>query len=284
MKTLTCELCSEKEFVKEGDFFVCRSCGTKYSSEDAKKLMVEVDDIPDSSSQNESMGLPEGAVHCVECNAIIPAISTLCPQCGRPVNRQENSAPKAKPAPSKKKLIIIGSISAVLVALVIVIVSVVTSNIRKNEYIQKVSRASEIMLDGAVDAEKAGNLIKNVWYNAIYEKRDTETDKFTRPYGVFVDDFNDALNRLFADSEFNVLITNIKYNTQEVNSLMKDLKNPPEEHREAYNALKEFYNAYLELTNLAVNPTGSLNSFSSSFHNADTAAVNCYKSMKMYFD
>ena len=108
--------------------------------------------------------------------------------------------------------------------------------------------------------------------------------KFTRPYGVFVDDFNDALNRLFADSEFNVLITNIKYNTQEVNSLMKDLKNPPEEHREAYNALKEFYNAYLELTNLAVNPTGSLNSFSSSFHNADTAAVNCYKSMKMYFD
>lgn len=35
------------------------------------------------------------------------------------------------------------------------------------------------MLDGAAKAENAGNLIKSVWYNAIYEERDTETDKYT---------------------------------------------------------------------------------------------------------
>lgn len=38
---------------------------------------------------------------------------------------------------------------------------------------------SYTMLDGAAKAENAGNLIKSVWYNAIYEERDTETDKYT---------------------------------------------------------------------------------------------------------
>lgn len=41
MKALVCELCNGNDFVKEGDFFVCQSCGTKYSAEDAKKMMIE---------------------------------------------------------------------------------------------------------------------------------------------------------------------------------------------------------------------------------------------------
>ena len=41
MKALVCELCGGNDFVKEGDFFICQSCGTKYSSEAAKKMMIE---------------------------------------------------------------------------------------------------------------------------------------------------------------------------------------------------------------------------------------------------
>ena len=48
------------------------------------------------------------------------------------------------------------------------------------------------MIDGAAKAENAGNLIKNVWYNAIYEERNSETDQYTMKNGKFVDDFNDA--------------------------------------------------------------------------------------------
>ncbi|MBP1544477.1 MAG: hypothetical protein J6A16_10315 [Oscillospiraceae bacterium] len=43
MKALVCELCGGNEFVKENSLFVCQNCGTKYSAEDAKKIMVEVD-------------------------------------------------------------------------------------------------------------------------------------------------------------------------------------------------------------------------------------------------
>ena len=41
MKQLTCEMCGSTELIKQEGFFVCQTCGTKYSIEEAKKLMVE---------------------------------------------------------------------------------------------------------------------------------------------------------------------------------------------------------------------------------------------------
>ena len=41
MKQLTCEMCGSTELVKQDGFFVCQTCGTKYSVEEAKKMMIE---------------------------------------------------------------------------------------------------------------------------------------------------------------------------------------------------------------------------------------------------
>ncbi|MBR5479413.1 MAG: hypothetical protein IKU84_04480 [Clostridia bacterium] len=41
MKKLQCEMCGSGEFVKDGDFFVCQSCGMKYTTETAQKMMIE---------------------------------------------------------------------------------------------------------------------------------------------------------------------------------------------------------------------------------------------------
>lgn len=41
MKALTCEMCGSTNLIKEGGVFVCQSCGTKYSVEEAKKMMIE---------------------------------------------------------------------------------------------------------------------------------------------------------------------------------------------------------------------------------------------------
>jgi uncharacterized Zn finger protein (UPF0148 family) len=43
MKQIVCEMCGGKELLKQDGVFVCQSCGTKYSAEEAKKMMVEVD-------------------------------------------------------------------------------------------------------------------------------------------------------------------------------------------------------------------------------------------------
>ena len=41
MKRLTCEMCGGTDLVKQDGMFVCQHCGTKYSVEEAKKMMIE---------------------------------------------------------------------------------------------------------------------------------------------------------------------------------------------------------------------------------------------------
>ena len=144
--------------------------------------------------------------------------------------------------------------------------------------------AAYSMLSGASDAETCGNLIKQVWYNAIYEKSDSKTDKYTKPTGYYVFDFNDALQNLFSDSSFSGQIADINDNKDTVNSLMKKLKNPPEEYKDAYESLSKLYDAYISLTNLATDPTGSLQTYSQNFNDADNETLNCYNALKMYLE
>ena len=42
MKAIVCEMCGSQNLVKQDGMYVCQSCGTKYSTEEAKKLMVDV--------------------------------------------------------------------------------------------------------------------------------------------------------------------------------------------------------------------------------------------------
>lgn len=41
MKRITCEMCGSTDLIKKDGLFECQSCGTKYSVEEAKKMMVE---------------------------------------------------------------------------------------------------------------------------------------------------------------------------------------------------------------------------------------------------
>lgn len=41
MKKLTCEMCGGSDLLKEEGVFACQSCGTKYSVEEARKMMID---------------------------------------------------------------------------------------------------------------------------------------------------------------------------------------------------------------------------------------------------
>lgn len=41
MKAIKCELCGSNEVIKQDGLYVCQHCGTKYTVEEAKKLMIE---------------------------------------------------------------------------------------------------------------------------------------------------------------------------------------------------------------------------------------------------
>ena len=233
--------------------------------------------------------------NCVKCGCEIAEESAVCPNCGGREVVEET--------PEKVEEVIVGNSQHghrntkwyVIVAVVAIVAIIVAVLIWKNgeakklvqeaaDYESTLESASYTMLLGAAEAEEAGNLIKSVWYNAIYEERDAETDKYTRPSGWWVDDFNEALENLFSDPVFVMTISDIESNQELVTDLMRDLKNPPEEYDAAYEAVTELYYAYTSLTNLVVNPSGSLTSFSEKFNDADDEVVNCYERMKLYID
>ena len=244
---------------------------------------------------------------CQECGTELEDGAGVCPNCGCPVERggrervQQVEVTSVKIPLSKRKKGMI--ISLAILAFVLVAGSVAGVMIKKNidekkaekakaKYIADIKTARTTMLAGASLAEYAGGLIHDVWYNAIYEKSDETTNKYTQKDDSWYDyydeteyyDFNTALQNLQEDSEFKKKISSIRQNQKTVQSMMKELQNPPEEHKEAYDALKEFYAAYTELVGCATNPTGNLTSYTSSYNEADQNTSNCYKAMEMYLE
>lgn len=238
---------------------------------------------------------------CVECGTELEEGTTECPNCGCPVEEMNALDKQEKPQKvevtgvkvTKKVKVIIGIVVALLLVGGAIFFGVNQYQKKKaaEEYAQKVETyavnlelATYSMLTGASDAETCGNLIKQVWNNAIYKKSDDTTDKYTKTKGYFVSDFNEALGNLFLDTSFQSKISSIEENQKTVNSLMKELKNPPEEYKDAYEAISELYDAYISLTNLATDPSGSLQTFSTNFNNADSETLNCYNAMKLYLE
>lgn len=250
--------------------------------------------------------IPEEKRYCPECGAELEESAVFCEKCGCPAEEMKDAAnlPQAvevtgvKIAKKSKRIFIV----LLIFIAVCTAIAYAKAQIQREkaiaaaeeeaaeaaqiseEYSANLEMAAYSMIASAGQAEECGNLIKQVWYNAIYEERNTSTDKYTRPNGYFVKDFNDALNNLFEDSSFQTRIRNIEKNQDTMNSLMKELKNPPEEYEDAYEAVSELYDAYLTLTNLVVNPTGSLQTYSSDFNDADSEALKCFNAVSIYLE
>ena len=237
--------------------------------------------------------------NCLECGAVLSDTDTSCPNCGCPIESIESEEEPQKVELTNVRLSINKKKrNIILVVIAVLVVGCVAGFVIKQKraerisatYHEKLSNAVYTMFEGAAKAESVGNLIHSVWSNAIYEKEDPETDKYTKEEGTysfethFVDDFNTALGNLFADGKFASDRLEIKSNQEEVQALMKELKNPPEEYEDAYSALKEFYDAYTKLVSCALDPTGNLSSYTTTFNEADTNTMNTYKAMSLYIE
>ncbi len=55
IKVLTCELCGSTDLIKQNGVFMCQSCGTKYSLEDAKKMMNACDTGSSGASMSDKL-------------------------------------------------------------------------------------------------------------------------------------------------------------------------------------------------------------------------------------
>ena len=66
MKQLTCELCGSTNIIKKDGAFVCEGCGTKYTVEEAKKLLADAPDLPSESKAIVDKEPPRQAVNYME--------------------------------------------------------------------------------------------------------------------------------------------------------------------------------------------------------------------------
>lgn len=238
-------------------------------------------------------------VLCEECGEVVSENRDVCSKCGCPVTKNQTDVsvpqkveltsvnlPINKKFNKKHKFFIVAILAVLFLSFII---GFIVRNYQKEQYssnyYSNLESATALMLVGAAKAESTGNLIKSVWYNTIYEEYDGVTDKYTRSNGYgFNDDFNDSLEALFSDQSFKDEILEIESNQETVSEIMKELQNPPEEYTEAYQAIKKLYDSYLELTNLGINPSGSLRTYSESFNNADSETLQNYEAMTLYLD
>ncbi len=262
MAMITCPVCG-KEFSDRAT--ACPQCG--YVLEKKEEIVLTT---------------------CEECGNEFDSKLDVCPNCGCPKTETKAEEKLQKVEVTKvavnKKKVIKGTVIAVAIVLVVVICFVVKKNSDVKDYYSNLDDATMLMLSGCADAETSAGLIHDVWRNAIYEDRDDETDKYTCPDGFFVSDFNEALSNLWLDSSFLTDIDEIKKNQEDVQKIMKDLKNPPDKYSEAYSDLKEFYDVYLEFTNLAINPSGNLTSYTQDYNELDSEAMSQYDKMKVHLD
>ena len=218
-------------------------------------------------------------INCPECNKEISDKVKACPHCGYPFEEQTpanenmqkvelssvNLQPR-NPAKIKKIMFWIGGVAIIAIISITAMIFIKSLTEKKafNQYIDNLNLASTTMLTGGAKAEGLNNLTAKVWTNAIYEDSDPTTDKFTKKNGRFVDDFNEALTTFFYDTTTKSTMTTIEYNQDSVRKIMKDLQNPPEGLEKCYETITDMYAAYNGLTGLALNPTGSLTTFSQS--------------------
>lgn len=246
--------------------------------------------------------LAEDIKFCRECGEELEAGAIICGMCGCPIGSieikdekepQQTVLVKSKSKGKSKAKVHKGLLVTILILAIIAIYG--AWQVKKHEDNKKYQAAlDKYRIDFELaamaihaltePAEACGKLIKDVWYNAIYEKADITTDEYTRPNGYFVSDFNIALDNLFSDEGFIIIINNVKASQELVHSSIKKLKSPPAEYQDAYEALIDLYDAYIDLSNIVINPSGTLNTFSDNLTSAINKVYKNYDKVALYVD
>lgn len=240
---------------------------------------------------------------CKECGNRLTSEDTVCPKCGcliearSKIYKEPQKVEVTRINVNKHKIKNIGIICSSLVAIIILVVIsyivINTNNEKKqfNIYIDKVNEITDDMQTGASSSEDLCNLTSSVWYNSIYKKSSSSTNKYcinSKYYksskseyskSEFYDDFNLALTSMVVDKESD--IKDIEQNQSDVDEKMKELQMPPKGAENCYSALSDLYGKYQTLTNLAVDPSGNLTTYQSNVTTAEEGYDTGYRQMNV---
>lgn len=300
---INCENCG-KEISDQSK--TCVHCGAlvNVSESDNQETSAEkVDALPEVKSQT---------IQCPECGKETSSDLDNCEACGFPMEKKDqatqgtdNYSDEEKKSNKKKG----GIIVAVVVAAVIVITCIVGYIVYQqqqeekaaaeaaaqaeaealareqqevtayNDYISNANQLAIMTLLGASEAEDLCNTVRNVWNSAIWKSSKSEWDKEIRKY--YASDFNDALSKLFKDKSIQSDTESIETNQEKVKEIYRQLQSTPDADLNSLrDSVEDLYDEYIRFTNLAINPTGSYQTYSQTTNEADSDFMTEYQKFK----
>jgi len=227
---------------------------------------------------------------CNKCGRENPDDSKFCNYCGNSFNHQSNIRVKGT---QKKKNIIIAIISIFLICAAGVTLFIVYNynnslevknevgeikNLDEDankEYFEKIKLCSDSISTKGSEAIEICQTITSVWSTAInkgwsfnevfnymfsgdlkgHEWSGVGMDK----YGFNIISWGSLAEKM---NSFNDTLNEFIPSKEEINSMILDLGEPPQEFATEYDLLVEYYSAFVELYDCAVNPSGTYQNYS----------------------
>ncbi len=217
--------------------------------------------------------LSEHAVQCAHCGyklkndqqfrkeggATLTGTEDICPDHSSTMEKQPATC-----AEKKKHIFRYVAIVVVFAILGFVGYEVHEYNQLKSYY-QLVDEINDVRNTSVAAVNHCSSLLLDVWYNAIWNESNPETDQYTCSEGVFVDDFNDALDNLYSDDAFGKELKLIDETQLELRKLKRQLTKVPKEYEEYNEYLMELIDNWVKLSTAIQHPSGSYNDLNEEF-------------------
>ncbi len=215
-------------------------------------------------------------ISCPECDVITDTLTDTCPNCGYPLNTIQTKTEETQKGKKvfKKKWFWVLTICLVLL---ISVISFAFNREKTENYNIEICTAVDEIMAVSADAETIGNQICSVWNNAIFDKHNESTAKYTST----AKDFNEALSNLFADEEFVKKANSIRNKQSEIDAYLGKLKNPPEKFEDGYDEFKELYYAYSDYVDFVLSCKGSYNTYTENISKKSSALMESYREIKV---
>ena len=134
----------------------------------------------------------------------------------------------------------------------------------ENVYEKQITRVSSYMRVQGLLYEIVHYGISRTWRNAIDLRRD----------------FSKAVNDYLSSIEENPDLNDI-HSLEEIAELMIDIQNPPDKFKDAYTAVIEMYEIYVQMAEQAKNPSGSLQTYNAKTDELSTKFNSVYSKIQI---
>lgn len=164
--------------------------------------------------------------------------------------------------------------------IIIVLFLVGCGNKAAEEYKTSIQEVADNILENSSKAESILNQYASVWSYSIeskgaipvenmaaktgFEQSDIEEHFEINSIGNIPDDFSSNIHSMISYYTSNGDLAEIEEASKEIKEKINELNNPPTEYEKAYDEVLDMYTYSEEYIGLALNPTGSLQSFNES--------------------